>query len=105
MFTVLVVQVVQDKKGNAISFVSREEELTLVQIERLINQRIHRVQLEGYEPKSREALVERMNTKAAYRDRARRQNNPTQDQSAAERRARLRKAISSKATKITRLKK
>lgn len=33
------------QKGNAISFVSREEELTLVQIERLINQRIHRVQL------------------------------------------------------------
>ena len=93
------------QKGNAISFVSREEELTLVQIERLINQRIHRVQLEGYEPKSRDALVERMNTKAAYRDRAGRQNNPTQDQSAAERRARLRKAISSKATKITRLKK
>ncbi len=93
------------QKGNAISFVSREEELTLVQIERLIGQRIHRVQLIGYEPKSRDALLERMHSKPAFSQREGRKNNPTQDQSAAERRARLRRAINNKVTKITSLKK
>ncbi len=85
------------QQGHAVSFVSREEELTLIQIERLIGQRIHRVQLVGYEPKSRDALLEKMNTKASFRDRRGRTNNPNEDKSSAERRARLRKAIQNKA--------
>ncbi|PSW06658.1 DEAD/DEAH box helicase [Photobacterium lipolyticum] len=91
------------QKGHAVSFVSREEELTLVQVETLIGQRIHRVQLTGYEPASRDALLQKMQTKSAFKDRKGRTNNPT-DQSAAERRVRLRQAIKNKA-KITTMKK
>ncbi|MGF1760988.1 DEAD/DEAH box helicase [Photobacterium sagamiensis] len=91
------------QKGHAVSFVSREEELTLVQVETLIGQRIHRVQLAGYEPASRDALLQKMQTKSAFKDRKGRTNNPT-DQSAAERRVKLRQAIKNK-TKITHLKK
>ncbi len=82
-------------RGHAVSFVSRDEELTLLQVERLIQQRIHRVQLEGYEPKNRDQYVNMISTKAAYRDRQGRTNNPT-DPAAAERRMRLRRAILNK---------
>lgn len=91
------------QQGHAVSFVSREEELTLVQVEKLINQRIRRIQLAGYEPASRDALLQKMHTKSAFKDRRGRTNNPT-DQSDAERRLRLRRAIQNKA-KITKLKK
>lgn len=79
-------------KGHAVSFVSRDEELTLIQVERLIQQRIRRVLLEGYEPKSRDNYIDMLKTKPAFRDRQGRTNNPT-DQAAAERRMRLRRAI------------
>ncbi|MGF1702898.1 DEAD/DEAH box helicase [Photobacterium makurazakiensis] len=92
------------QQGHAVSFVSREEELTLVQVEKLIKQRIRRVQLAGYEPKSRDALLEKMHSKPAFKDRRGRTNNPTNDQSDAERRARLRRAVLNK-SKITKLKK
>ncbi|GLR74252.1 DEAD/DEAH box helicase [Aliivibrio sifiae] len=95
------------KKGHAISFVSREEELTVVQVETLIQQRIHRVEQPGYEPKSRESYIEKVNTKAGFRDRKGRTNNATnvnQDQSSAERRMRLKNVIQKKAG-ITKLKK
>ncbi|WP_299013415.1 DEAD/DEAH box helicase [uncultured Photobacterium sp.] len=91
------------QKGHAVSFVSREEELTLVQVENLIQQRIRRIQLAGYEPANRDALLQKMHTKPAFKNRGGRQNNPT-DQSDAERRLRLRRAIKNKA-KITKLKK
>ncbi len=84
------------KKGNAISFVSREEELSLVQVESLIGQRIHRVILDGYEPTNRDALVQKMHNKPAFKDRKGRTNNPSVDQASAERRARLRSAIKNK---------
>ena len=90
------------QKGHAVSFVSREEELTLVQVEALIKQRIRRVELEGYEPKSREALLDKMHTKPAFRDRRGRTNNPTEQQSDAERRARLRRAVLNK-SKVSKL--
>ena len=90
-------------QGHAVSFVSREEELTLVQVEQLIKQRIRRIQLAGYEPASRDALLQKMHTKAAFKDRKGRTNNPT-DQSAAERRLRLQRAIKNKA-KISKLNK
>ncbi|MFC3033836.1 DEAD/DEAH box helicase [Pseudoalteromonas fenneropenaei] len=44
--------------GQAISFVSREEEHTLINIETLIGQRIKRYYLPGYEVASREKLVD-----------------------------------------------
>ncbi|MGF1723514.1 DEAD/DEAH box helicase [Photobacterium nomapromontoriensis] len=90
-------------QGHAVSFVSRDEELTLVQVENLIKQRIRRVQLEGYEPANRDALLEKMHKKPAFKDRRGRTNNPT-DQSDAERRARLRRAVLNK-SKISKLKK
>ncbi len=77
------------KRGHAVSFVSREEELTLVQVESLIKQRIRRVEQPGYEPKSRDAYVEKLNSKPAFKNRQGRRNNPTQpntDQASAERR-------------------
>jgi len=43
-------------KGQAISFVSREEERTLHSIEQLINAKIKRIKIPGYETGSRDAL-------------------------------------------------
>lgn len=76
------------KQGHAVSFVSREEELTLVQVENLIQQRIRRVEQPGYEPKRREAYVEKLNSKDAFKKRRGRTNNPDapKDQASAERR-------------------
>lgn len=91
------------QQGHAVSFVSREEELTLVQVEKLIRQRIRRIQLAGYEPANRDALLQKMHSKSAFKDRSGRTNNPS-DQSDAERRARLRRAVLNK-SKITKLKK
>ena len=45
------------KKGQAISFVSREEERTLDNIERLIGNRIKRIFQPGFEVSSRDALI------------------------------------------------
>ena len=77
------------KQGHAVSFVSREEELTLIQVEKLIQQRIRRVEQPGYEPKKRDAYLEKLHTKAAFKDRQGRRNNPNEDkpdQASAERR-------------------
>ncbi|MDN3616846.1 MAG: DEAD/DEAH box helicase [Vibrio gallaecicus] len=77
------------KQGHAVSFVNREEELTVVQVETLIQQRIRRVEQPGYEPKKREAYIEKLNTKSAYKNRQGRKNNATEekpDQASAERR-------------------
>ncbi|EEX37668.1 MAG: DEAD/DEAH box helicase [Vibrio metschnikovii] len=77
------------KQGHAVSFVSREEELTLIQVENLIQQRIRRVEQPGYEPKKRDAYLEKLHTKAAFKDRQGRRNNPNEDkpdQASAERR-------------------
>ncbi|NAW97962.1 MULTISPECIES: DEAD/DEAH box helicase [unclassified Vibrio] len=77
------------KQGHAVSFVSREEELTVVQVENLIQQRIRRVEQPGYEPKQRDAYIEKLHTKAAYKERQGRRNNPNDekpDQASAERR-------------------
>ncbi|OEE42475.1 DEAD/DEAH box helicase [Vibrio anguillarum] len=77
------------KQGHAVSFVSREEELTVVQVENLIQQRIRRVEQPGYEPKQRDAYIKKLHTKAAYKDRQGRRNNPNDekpDQASAERR-------------------
>lgn len=85
------------QKGNAISFVNREEELTLQQVETLIGQRIYRKELEGYEPKNRDALIEKMHSKPAFKNRKTRTNNPSDsNQGDAERRSRLMRMIRNK---------
>ncbi len=48
------------KKGQAISFVSREEERTLQSIERLIGEHIKRKVMQGYEVGSRESLLDNL---------------------------------------------
>ena len=48
------------EKGQAISFVSREEERTLSNIERLIGENITRIVMPGYEVGSRESLFENL---------------------------------------------
>ncbi|RJX75592.1 DEAD/DEAH box helicase [Vibrio sinensis] len=85
------------QRGHAISFVNREEELTLQQVETLIRQRIYRKEQEGYEPKNRDALIEKMQTKPAFKNRRTRTNNPSDSsQGDAERRMRLRNMIRNK---------
>ncbi|MGC9401639.1 DEAD/DEAH box helicase [Vibrio genomosp. F10] len=85
------------QKGHAISFVSREEELTLQQVESLIGHTIYRVEQAGYEPKNRDALLEKMHSKPAFKNRKTRTNNPSDsNQGSAEKRARLRKMIVNK---------
>lgn len=77
------------KQGHAVSFVNREEELTVVQVENLIQQHIRRIELAGYEPKQRESYIEKLNSKPAFKNRQGRRNNPNQsatDQGSAERR-------------------
>ncbi|MFA0033512.1 DEAD/DEAH box helicase [Vibrio sp. 10N.261.49.A12] len=84
------------KQGHAVSFVNREEELTVVQVEKLIQQRIRRVEQPGYEPKKRDAYIEKLNTKSAYKNRQGRKNNANeepQDQASAERRLTMMKRI------------
>lgn len=51
-------------RGQAISFVSREEERTLNNIERLIGERIKRIKVPGYEVGSRETLLKNLATKS-----------------------------------------
>ncbi|MEZ9671460.1 DEAD/DEAH box helicase [Vibrio lentus] len=84
------------KQGHAISFVNREEELTVVQVEKLIQQRIRRIEQPGYEPKKRDAYIEKLNTKSAYKNRQGRKNNANEekpDQASAERRLIMMKRI------------
>ncbi|MEL0631417.1 DEAD/DEAH box helicase [Pseudoalteromonas carrageenovora] len=63
-------------QGQAISFVSREEENTLFEIEALIGQKIKRVYLEGYEVSNREVLIDKIGKKPAHLRRSR-TNKPT----------------------------
>lgn len=54
------------KSGVAISFVSREEERTLADIEKLIGQKIRRVSVPGYEVGSRELLLKQLQTRRSF---------------------------------------
>ncbi|WP_087020727.1 DEAD/DEAH box helicase [Thaumasiovibrio subtropicus] len=92
------------QRGNAVSFVSRDEELTLVQVENVIGQRIRRIELAGYEPKPRDAYLDKLNTKPAFKGRKGRTNNPEPDQAGAERRARMRNMIKNRNKAPTKLK-
>ncbi|MFC1236227.1 DEAD/DEAH box helicase [Vibrio sp. F74] len=86
------------QKGHAVSFVSREEELTLQQVESLIGHTIRRVEQAGYEPKNRDALLQKMHSKPAFKDRKTRTNNPSDaSQGSAERYARLRNIVRNRA--------
>ncbi|MBR9874364.1 DEAD/DEAH box helicase [Vibrio sp. J1-1] len=90
------------KQGHAVSFVNRDEELTVVQVETLIQQRIRRIELAGYEPKQRESYIEKLNSKPAFKNRQGRRNNPNQsatDQGSAERRLAMVKRLKARRAK------
>lgn len=63
------------KTGVAISFVSREEERTLADIEKLIGQKIRRVTVPGYEVGSRELLLKQLQTRRSFAKKQQRTDN------------------------------
>ncbi|MCL1141993.1 DEAD/DEAH box helicase [Shewanella gaetbuli] len=54
------------KSGVAISFVSREEERTLADIEKLIGQKIRRITVPGYEVSNRELLLKQIQKRRSF---------------------------------------
>lgn len=63
------------KTGVAISFVSREEERTLADIEKLIGQQIRRVTVPGYEVGSREMLLKQIEKRRSFAKKQQRGDN------------------------------
>ena len=59
----------------AISFVSREEERTLADIEKLIGQQIRRVTVPGYEVGSREMLLKQIEKRRSFAKKQQRGDN------------------------------
>ncbi|WP_429113305.1 DEAD/DEAH box helicase [Aeromonas veronii] len=63
------------KRGMAISFVSREEERTLLEIEALIGQKIRRIMVPGYEVSSRDELIKHLQERRRFGKRPQREDN------------------------------
>ncbi|BDA61531.1 DEAD/DEAH box helicase [Shewanella sp. DNRA4] len=63
------------KSGVAVSFVSREEERTLADIEKLIGQKIRRITVPGYEVGSRELLLKQLQTRRSFAKKQQRLDN------------------------------
>ncbi|MCL1051820.1 DEAD/DEAH box helicase [Shewanella abyssi] len=63
------------KSGVAISFVSREEERTLADIEKLIGQKLRRVTIPGYEVGSRDLLIKQLQTRRSFAKKQQRLDN------------------------------
>jgi superfamily II DNA/RNA helicase len=63
------------KRGMAISFVSREEERTLLEIEALIGQKIRRIMVPGYEVSSRDELIKQLQERRRFGKRPQREDN------------------------------
>ncbi|MCH1928738.1 DEAD/DEAH box helicase [Shewanella sp. A25] len=63
------------KSGVAISFVSREEERTLADIEKLIGQKIRRITVPGYEVGSRDLLLKQLQTRRSFAKKQQRSDN------------------------------
>ncbi len=59
----------------AISFVSREEERTLLEIEALIGQKIRRIMVPGYEVSSRDELIKQLQERRRFGKRPQREDN------------------------------
>ena len=63
------------KSGMAVSFVSREEERTLLEIEALIGQKIRRIMVPGYEVSSRDELIKQLQERRRFGKRPQREDN------------------------------
>ena len=66
MCTASIVRLRRGKSGMAISFVSREEERTLLEIEALIGQKIRRIMVPGYEVSSRDELIKQLQERRRF---------------------------------------
>ena len=64
------------QSGMAISFVSREEERTLLEIEALIGQKIRRIMVPGYEVSSRDELIKQLQERRRFGKRPQRKTTP-----------------------------
>ncbi|GIU41717.1 DEAD/DEAH box helicase [Shewanella sp. 10N.261.52.F9] len=63
------------KSGVAISFVSREEERTLADIEKLIGQQLRRISIPGYEVGSRDLLIKQLQKRRSFAKKQQRVDN------------------------------
>ncbi|WP_028765908.1 DEAD/DEAH box helicase [Shewanella fidelis] len=63
------------KSGVAISFVSREEERTLADIEKLIGQQLRRITIPGYEVGSRDLLIKQLQKRRSFAKKQQRVDN------------------------------
>ncbi|ABV86246.1 DEAD/DEAH box helicase [Shewanella pealeana] len=63
------------KSGVAISFVSREEERTLADIEKLIGQQLRRISIPGYEVGSRDLLIKQLQSRRSFAKKQQRVDN------------------------------
>ncbi|WP_298771974.1 DEAD/DEAH box helicase [uncultured Shewanella sp.] len=63
------------KSGVAISFVSREEERTLADIEKLIGQKLRRITIPGYEVGSRDLLIKQLQKRRSFAKKQQRDDN------------------------------
>ncbi|WP_299801914.1 DEAD/DEAH box helicase [uncultured Shewanella sp.] len=63
------------KSGVAISFVSREEERTLADIEKLIGQKLRRISIPGYEVGSRDLLIKQLQSRRSFAKKQQRVDN------------------------------
>ena len=86
------------KSGVAISFVSREEERILKDIEKLIGQKIRRIMVPGYEVSNRDLLLKQLQKRRSFSKKRERSDN-VREQVVAE------KSISSRRVKVNATKK
>jgi len=63
------------KSGVAISLVSREEERTLADIEKLIGKKLPRITIPGYEVGNRDLLIKQLQTRRSFAKKQHRQDN------------------------------
>ncbi|MCL1123802.1 DEAD/DEAH box helicase [Shewanella surugensis] len=63
------------KSGVALSFVSREEERTLADIEKLIGQKLRRITIPGYEVGSRDGLIKQLQKRRSFAKKQQRDDN------------------------------
>ncbi|QSX34595.1 DEAD/DEAH box helicase [Shewanella avicenniae] len=94
------------KNGTAISFVSREEERILSDIETLIGQRLKRIVMPGYEMNQRESLLKQLQRRRKF-GKSRPGESEAQDQVVAEKRMsdrRVKVKVGSSGKKLKKLK-
>ena len=92
------------KSGTAISFVSREEERTLYDIEKLIGQPIRRITAPGYEVGSRELLLKQIQQRRSFAKKQQRTDSAG-DQVVGERNMRGRRVTVGKSSSTVKYKK